>query len=105
MKSFRWVQDRLREIVQQNPDRYAGCTYFDPAGQPNCVVGHVLHELGVDADAIEALEGVPAQGLDWAALGVRNPGSKQSRWIACLQDEQDGGASWSDALAAAEAVE
>ena len=111
MKPFSWVQDRIREVAEDEPDRVAQCQYFDN-GVPECIVGRVLAELGVRTVEVGpgtyhlmAAEGgfvaedpTFAQHLDWRSMGVRMPGRRQRNWIEQVQALQDSGARWGDAV-------
>lgn len=118
-KPFSQIQDQLRVLAERNPEKRAGCQYFKD-DQPSCIVGHVLADLGVsetktekrtygyatytDHTLMTSEGGVlmqsrePARCIDWRMLGVRMPTEKQKTWVQALQDHQDSGNSWGEAL-------
>jgi hypothetical protein len=102
------VMPVLREVVAERPD----FVYEEPDGGttcyyvwedcPSCLVGHVLHRLGVPLEVmaerntaqVHARGFAAAVGLTWLA----------TRALKHAQDQQDAGEPWSAALDAAERV-
>lgn len=98
------VMATLRAVVAERPDyvyeapEEDGCVYVAD-GTPSCLVGHVLHRLGVSLEALSVLDmngGLAA----WRAVpGVLDgvSGSTVDRlWAA--QTAQDNGDTWGEAL-------
>lgn len=106
------VLKTLREVVAENPDfvyhkqRHQGffmrCLYVhnkDTHPSCGCVVGHVLHRLGVPLEELSKLELNPAnvlvdrylRGTDWS-----------EEILVDIQIHQDQGHSWGQALKIAE---
>lgn len=111
MKPFQWVIDRIKELAAEYPDRIAQCRYFNSDGSPECIVGHVLHELGAEecntVDGIYlALNGAMLAPIDtladilpWEKLGVEKPTREQVKWVVRRQASQDRGDRWHEAVA------
>ena len=112
-------QDIVREIrtlAQERPDYvYEGvgdtstCSYVTGAdGGPGCLVGQALQRLGVPRETLAEVEGdIDLNG----GLGVRRlltallgPVHLQRAvsWIERVQDAQDSGSRWHDAVASAD---
>ncbi|MCT2594241.1 hypothetical protein LHJ74_30775 [Streptomyces sp. N2-109] len=113
------VMDILREVVAENPgyiykappevpphvkDVDTKCHYVhtDPDGsnvRPGCVVGHVLHHMGIPLDTLKLHEGAPATTVLYRLTDadeyVRSALEMAQTW-------QDSGYPWAEALNAAE---
>ena len=107
----------LRAVVAENPDYVyrapehmdmlgAGACYYvhtsvvgDEEPTPGCVIGHVLHRLGVPlADLAKKEYRTADDVIDYLMPRV----SEAVRWTAFrVQDEQDRFAPWGEALARA----
>lgn len=81
--------------------------YFDSVGDPVCIVGHVLHELGAryEGESVVSADGAHVSAswaqaihLFWDVLGVHEGTFEQSRWVQNVQTNQDLGYSWSGAI-------
>lgn len=92
--------------VRPNPDRDTCVNFHD--GQPSCIVGHVLANLGVTGEKAEEFGIAGSQGVYDA---VRSINASDLPWTinseACLvlgaaQAVQDAGGTWGEALEAAE---
>ncbi len=88
---------KTREIASANPDfvyysdEYKGhraCRYTEKNGEPGCIFGHALKEMGID---IPFESEVNIQGI-WN-LGIPFT-SAQENWACYVQDHQDLGLSW-----------
>lgn len=105
----------LRDVVAERPEYIyeppsgatAGATaamcfyvhHIDSGPVPGCLVGTVLHRLGVPLDKLAELEGCGA----YVVAGMTAYMSNDARCaLARAQDAQDDGATWAVALAAAE---
>jgi len=111
LKPFSWVQERIIELAELYPERKANCQYFADDGYPDCIVGHVLRELGAhpssregtrifNADRSRWVEsGTFADHIDWTKFGVQNPCPAEAHWIGHVQHLQDTGSCWADAVA------
>lgn len=107
------VNELLADIVSQVPEDYVyinpegrsaasgpiGCEYASRDGSPSCLVGHVLHRLGLP---VYHSETQPGQG--WAVTwGFEHPHEEHftpeavSR-LARVQSRQDQGTPWREAI-------
>jgi hypothetical protein len=103
------IMATLREVVAERPEfiyqkppasegRVPVCRYVH-GDVPGCLIGHVLHRLGVSLETLSVQEGQPAQHLT-ETLGI---GGDAVRWaMGAAQSVQDSGSTWSEALAGAE---
>lgn len=94
----RAVEEKGADYVYPEDEKWADgmCRYFRPDGAPLCIVGHVLHYLGVT----RVTEG---RGAAAALLGAGVTTVPTTHWA--LQEAQccqDGGGTWGEALAAFE---
>lgn len=104
------VIEVLREVVAERPDYVyaappemttgaASCFYVHGEGEaatPGCVVGAVLNRLGVPLSELAGHEGSPAQRV---AEKLLETDSDVASMLRQVQEEQDQGTSWGDALA------
>lgn len=83
------------------PDDTAKCWYVY-GGQPSCLVGQVLHRLGVSVEMLSTLEdrSVRAAVRVLADHGVLTLSSETIIALRVAQAKQDGGSSWGEALRA-----
>ncbi len=101
----------VRKAAANNPDfQYdpvtmgvnETCVYFDATtGEPSCIIGHGLYALGVTKLSPHANEsGVTT--LD----GLNRPASKRTaaQWLKEVQQRQDGGIPWAEAVESADAM-
>lgn len=104
------VMTTLRDVVNERPDyvyeevpcdeeTVTDCLYvYNNA--PSCLVGHVMHRLGIPLDVLSEHEGEspnqfrPALSISYRAADA----------LTKAQDVQDEGDAWADALEAAERV-
>ncbi|KAF4408621.1 hypothetical protein [Streptomyces lycii] len=83
------------EYVYDEQDEDGSCQYVNN-GAPSCLVGHVLHRLGVPLDVLREREG------DKALHVARDLLSVSDVTAGCLnraQIRQDDGETWGDAIA------
>lgn len=102
--------EKTREVARKNPDfvytdEFPGrpCKYALD-GKPACIVGHALHELGMDLTIITKEEeywsegGISASGL---FSNLKDHFENDDDWVLGLLDEiqtnQDIGARWAEA--------
>lgn len=114
--------DIVKEVAVEQPQGVADCTYVsleyvegEPSYIPNCIVGHALVRMGVDLEALDHMRVlndkdilVDVNQMDVMTLfrgfheGVRHPEdtdtSRDLQWLRYVQDNQDGNATWSDAI-------
>ncbi|MGW9170138.1 hypothetical protein [Streptomyces decoyicus] len=86
-----------------NPAEQTDCLYVHPgkdeSATPGCVVGQVLHRLGVPLEELSLYEGDDAASVTSAVLDT----ASSVYWVLfAAQWEQDSGETWGAALAAAE---
>lgn len=91
------VVSKKPEYVYQNPTGDERCLYVHPsASGPSCgcLVGTVLHDLGVSLEVLVGYEGADAWNVA-VELGL----SDQSKaFLYLLQGHQDNGVPWGQAL-------
>lgn len=107
------VMETLRAVVAERPDYVYDseavdengvpmCVYVAD-GAPSCLVGHVLHRLGVPLDALSVFDesgGKDAQLVVRRVLDGTSGATAHRLWAA--QSAQDNGETWGEALEAAE---
>lgn len=98
------VEDRGADWVYPNmyehPDWYIWdddpvCRYVGPHGEPGCIVGHVLYQIGL---LDKAEEKTPAFTL---SVLQKNFEPDAVEFLNTFQQYQDAGDSWGNAMAAA----
>lgn len=105
------VMNALREVVAENPDKvyqapehmksfsddpscfYAHANESGGDLKPGCVVGHVLHRLGVSLDDLTENEGLGAHAVV-PALGIKGVSEEMGLILRRVQRLQDQGDSW-----------
>lgn len=111
MKPFSWVIERIRELAANDQARKAECRYFDAEAKPDCIIGHVLHELGAKNDDSDLINRdgeyagrawTQAEYILWDVLGVHEGTKAESDWVQAVQSMQDSGANWGAAVAHAD---
>lgn len=99
--------DAVRATADSNPtyiyDNNYGCCYVRD-GQPSCLVGHAAWNLGL-IDATFEREGANRAAVcdlsDILGLGLDDG---ESFWLSTVQDHQDTGYPWIEAVAGADGV-
>lgn len=96
-------------IPDDQVDKDSGtCRYFTPEGKPSCIIGHVLHRLGVAPAELEPFEGSTSDTLfrgmassmeDDAVLEGTHEVSLVLRMAQSIQDRRG---TWGEALQAAQ---
>ncbi|WP_018565013.1 hypothetical protein [Streptomyces sp. PsTaAH-124] len=104
----------LAEVVRENPDKVykipesmrftsddRSCFYVhkneDGTKSPGCIVGQVLHRLGVPLKDFKRAEGL-GSNFAMSMLGITGVGQETAGLLRKVQYYQDCGRSWSDAL-------
>lgn len=91
----------LREISESYPDRIYrsipgnGCRYVHD-GCPSCLIGHVMHRLGVPLDELECWEGVNVAIVVKRMMPGISPSLRKS--LMKIQARQDSGLPWLQAV-------
>jgi hypothetical protein len=77
------------------------CAYFTPLGEPSCIVGHILHHLGVvmDSRSMENFTGI----MVLIEQGFVVADHQTKLFLTELQNLQDVGTPWGKALERAKA--
>jgi hypothetical protein len=104
----------LREVIAEKGEDYV-YPQFEPeaAGDlgavmecfyvrddaPSCIVGRVLHRAGVTLDELRAVEGWTPVDLEHAPQFTRWADDMALELLHEVQNEQDAGRSWGEALA------
>jgi hypothetical protein len=111
LKPFSWVQERIIELAELYPERKANSQYFDEGKRPDCIVGHVLHDLGAQPSSGDGgrifnadksrwmVASSVVDRIDWTKFGVEKPSPAQAMWIHKVQQKQDYEYCWADAVA------
>lgn len=94
--------------VNVETDPFLSCAYLTVDDQPSCIVGHVLHRLGVDHKILGDAETVSATvfgtGGHHALTGKHRLDEGAARILSAAQQVQDNGAAWGLALREVEAA-
>lgn len=95
------VQERGADYVypEADPDfisKEGVCVYRTPSGEPACIVGLALHNLGIEAPGYED-RSINARELMTYMEGVRFP-KKVITAAAVAQDCQDAEKTWGEAM-------
>lgn len=110
LKPFRWVQERIIELAELYPERKANSQYFDEGKRPDCIVGHVLHDLGAQPSSGDGgrifnadksrwmVASSVVDRIDWTKFGVKKPSPSEAMWIHRVQNRQDYEYSWDEAV-------
>lgn len=95
------VEERGADFIYPDEWKYTNdCLYVRPDGDgPACIVGAVLHHLGVPLSLLSANEGRPAYALVHYLGGVSPRAGDALAWA---QGVQDTGKTWGEALASFE---
>ena len=95
------VEEFGEEYVYPPAKVGSACTYVK-GGAPSCLVGHILHEIGVPLERLRKADVAcfgTSQGADMLTLHLRDEGVVQftteaRRFLVELQSLQDGGETW-----------
>jgi hypothetical protein len=113
------VLSALREVVGERPDHTylalsdlsdLGACRYTLNGSPSCLVGHVLHRVGVPIETLEEFDLLASASMQALVDGA--PGQDSAlvmeddlAWaLMAAQEAQDAGRRWGDALDCAEAT-
>ena len=125
MKPFSEVIELVRKRAERDGDHVARCVYYEGVN-PNCIIGHVLQELGVfpefggpliedgrlglapfaenmvmrDGSRFAAQRWFAAE-LPWDKLDY-SPTPLELEWVGTVQGYQDKGNNWRDSVAHAD---
>lgn len=103
------VAEKGEDYVYSNPegesakDAVVSCSYVH-GDVPGCLVGNALHRLGVPLSALEARELRGAYSVAKEVIDVTDGRGTFYTLLGEVQDAQDNGAMWGDALAYAGVV-
>lgn len=106
------VIGEVRRLAKENPRASAGCKYFeeDPEtlrplmDQPCCIVGNAVYNLGL-VDLItdsRAYWGWNQEGISELERFASEASQEEVAWLAAVQEAQDDGYKWGDAVALAD---
>ncbi len=97
-----------RKVAAGNPDfvyqKISGACKYVRNGNPDCIIGHALWNVGlIDADCPWDGYGVSSisnviRDVDWG----KGLDSDEVGWLSIVQDSQDTGYSWREAIAKAD---
>lgn len=114
MKPFTWVQDQIRALADNEPERVSIDSYFSRLGKPLCIVAEVLYQLAVRPGGDHQLctpYGIAlchvstlAHEIPWQMIGVEQPTPDEAAWISRVQQNQDNRLCWGEAVARADRV-
>jgi len=105
MFTFHQVFDQIKQLATDQPDTVADCVYFDEHAQrPVCIVGHWLYQNDLlYEDEWEEMEEMNAHSV--LAILHRKRGvqvdSEATAFLTNIQNIQDRGIPWGEALDAA----
>lgn len=99
------------DFVYLEPGHYTDCLY-EKNGEPSCLVGHMLFNAGVPVEDLHRLDNLTHPQIDkfdTSEARVVVPklfdvDEKTIEFVAVLQQKQDSGLSWGDALKMAKNV-
>jgi hypothetical protein len=108
------VTEAVRRLAEADPDRTEACAYVGANG-PECIVGCALIQLGVPAEWFhgqltgfqgtrndENISKLADVELGW---GYAGPDSDLVAWLFTVQDAQDRGKTWGNAVRIADGLE
>lgn len=100
----------LREIIRGNEEfvyrdtskgDWSQCVY-QKDGEPSCLVGHLLHRLGVTVEMLSDFDGwgycAVTAILDLRAQGLMEFDQRSELLLSLVQRKQDNGITWGAAL-------
>lgn len=107
MKRVETLITKVREIAQAEPDRKYllpdfgdTCSYFPTELNPcGCLIGYAARECGwpLDADRYDLVCASEAVAVVLGISKLTNRGALA--WLQRVQDDQDGGNTWAEAVA------
>ena len=109
------LMDKVRELAEARPDfnyrkqdefnESVGCSYLGlgtnhPDRGEGCIMGQALAALGVSRETLEECEGDTIDGLiTRGTVPVEGPvDGKDLYWLNVVQDSQDKGYTWGEAI-------
>ena len=97
------LEEHVRKLAESEPEKHAVCRYFSAhTAQAICIVGHAmaLQGFGFSDLKASAAEIGPYNGESFGRM-MTDAGLGDNDvvdWINDVQEKQDGGMSWSDAI-------
>lgn len=101
------VEQVLRDVLalaQAQPDRIAACSYVPARGRGACIVGEALAARGFTHRQLSGVNGARARtamrilGVDGTNYDRTKAQFAASELVTLIQEEQDRGATWSEAV-------
>ena len=90
------IISEIRRLAEEFPDRTSQPEYAkekNGVGQPECIIGHALYNLGVSPEELKYLTG----SVEEIPLPMYIDGP-ELRWLNEVQRTQDSGLSWESAV-------
>jgi hypothetical protein len=107
------IYETTRAVVAESPERIykapegspyePGMCLYSHGDVPGCLVGQVLHRLGVPLAEFHKHEGQPAGVVMSSLINIVGNDTRAGQFLDAAQGQQDSGEKWADALTAAEA--
>lgn len=118
MKPYQTVIDIIRDLAEQHAERTSADAYFDyDRKRPECIFGYALAILGGEPRIEDGYRVVGPKGdvlargyqsasvVNWSGLDIEPPSSLEANWSDAVQNRQDAGFSWGDAVRYADEVQ
>ena len=98
--TYEQLANKVAELAQTFPNTTRDCRYFDAPGDPCCIVGQALFDLG--ADGLDDIAGDSELNMDTSVnelsiYGFVAPAGRSSgavKFLYGVQRTQDEGATW-----------
>lgn len=109
------IENEIRRIAAENPEyvydegdaaAWGQRCYYVRNGCGSCIVGRALANLGVPIERLEEADSRNGSGVRASTLLTELTGKSlvAARWVQYVQDRQDKGVAWREAVAQADAV-
>ncbi|MBS4102461.1 hypothetical protein [Tsukamurella paurometabola] len=101
---FEDVEREIRRLAHEHPDRKTHPQYTKSSGEPCCIFGHALNNLGVPIATLIEFDRQNEDGFgelpEVAAGDTLSPDSRREdrMWANEVQLSQDLGATWGEAV-------
>ena len=98
-----------KQVEKKGADHKSRCVYFNGAGEPVCIIGHVLVDLGFTQEELWACNGTTFYSIVTGAIEEYMPNPLEGRLeftdgaaevLTKAQNIQDEGRTWGEALEA-----
>lgn len=91
------MEQEVRRLAHEHPNKTAQCRYVYDSGEPCCIVGHALINLGkMEAGDFDSdLNKTTISASEFDHLGIDPP---LASWLEWVQEKQDVGGSWEEAV-------